>query len=366
LSISLYRKGKDGTRIKERNHPVAITLKQPNYNEPKTLFYYQLVQDYFHSGNIFLYKYLNKEGELYSLFRLNPEKVEVEFNSNNQKVYKHEGNVYDYRQVLHIPSRYGYNGLVGKSIFEFYKQSFDLANSLDVYFRNSFNNGFGNGKRVILDVAEVFEGQKFTKEQIEEIKNKLLNEYTGYTNSEKPIIKTIKNAKYETLDTGSTTNREAQLNENINISQELICKLFNVPSSLLKGKNEYNGLESLYIIFLDFAVKPIVESIIDGFNSLLKYSEQEYLYIEADYNTLLRIDTASKIDAYTKQFSSGILTINEIRMKENLPSVGSAGDVLHIPANLLPLNQETIDARIASQKLALSQIDKNIAKTGDY
>jgi hypothetical protein len=85
---------------------------------------------------------------------------------------------------------------------------------------------------------------------------------------------------------------------------------------------------------------------------------------EPNYNTLLKLDTSAKIDAYTKEIGSGILTINEARAKENLPTIGPAGDVPHLPANLLPVNEETIAARIATQKIALQQLEQD--KTGEY
>lgn len=367
LPFDLYRKTDKG-REKVKNHPLAEVLKLPNYDEPKSLFFNLIVKDYFR-GNIYLYKYYGDDGQIYSLFRLDPSKVKViREKGTNQKLFLYDDKTYNHTNILHIPSRYGYDGLTGKSIYNYFSNAFELANKLDTYFNASFSNGFGNGKRPILDLSEIID-KSLEKVEIDEIKQKFLDDYTGYINTEKPIIKTVKNVKYETIDVGSTSNKEQQLAENITIGQELICKVYNVPSSFLKGKNEYNGLESLYQILLDFAVRPIVENLIDGFSMILTPMEREYLYIEPNYNALMRMNYGDKIEAYNKQLGNGSLTINEVRAMENKPSLGPAGDIPNIPANLIPLTEEVVNARLATQKLALVELqktDNNIEKTGEY
>jgi HK97 family phage portal protein len=370
LPFEVYKRTPAG-RQKQTSHPLAEALRLPNVDEPRSLFFYQLVKDYFQSGNIFLYKYSNSAGEIYSLFRLDPAKVKVSRDAENRKVFSVEGKnePYDYRQVLHIPARFNYDGLVGVSIFDHFRSAFEIAGALDAYLKSTFSNGFGAGKRMLLDLSEVLDSPKLSKEQIEELKAKFLNDYTGYMNAGKPIIKTVKGAKYEPVDIGGSSNREQQMAESVSVAQDLICKVFNVPASLLKGKNEYNGLEALYVVFLDFAVRPVVDALVDGFNSMLRGSEREYLYVEPNYNALMRVDTAAKIEAYVKQLSNGMLSINEQRAMENRPGIGEAGDFVQAPANLIPVTMDVINARLATQKLAieeLHQLDKKKTKSGEY
>jgi len=46
----------------------------------------------------------------------------------------------------------------------------------------------------------------------------------------------------------------------------------------------------------------------------------------------------------------GILSINEIRAKENLPPV-EGGDTHWLPANMMPVKQDIIDSYMAGAKL---------------
>lgn len=360
LPIDVYRKTSNGRE--KINNDIQEVIKRPNIDEPRSLFYYTLVRDYF-NGNIYLFKSFDRSGKLISLFRLDPSKVQVKRNDMNRKIFIYNEQEYNSDTVLHIPSRYGYNGLIGQSIYTHYRRAFELANTLDEYFESSFKAGFAGGKRLLLDISEILDSTKLSKEERDEIKKLFIDEYTGYLNTEKPLIKHTKAAKYETIDVGSKTNREQQLSENISVAQELICKVFNVPSSFLKGKNEYNGLESLYQILLDFAVRPIVDNIVDGFQTLNKTSDT---YIEPNYNALMRMNFGEKIEAYSKQLANGSMTINEARSMENKPSLGPAGDIPNIPANLIPLTMEVVNARLATQKLALAELDRNNQKTGEF
>jgi len=364
LPIDVYKKSAQG-REKIQND-ISKVIKRPNIDEPKSIFYYSIVKDYFNSGNIYLHKTYNGSGILNGLYRLDADKVEVKRDDSNRKVYSYSGNTYTSFNILHIPSRYGYNGLKGQSIFSYYSGAFELALALDEYFKKSFSNGFGNGKRLLLDLSEMIDNGNMSKEEKENIRRLFIDSFAGYQHADEPIIKTVKKAKYETLDVGTTSNKEQQLSENINVTQELITKIFNVPSSFLKGKNEYNGLESLYQILLDFAVRPVVDNIIDGFTSLLNPEDLDRIYIEPNYNALMRLNVADKFEAYNKQLGNGSLTINEARAMENKSSIGPAGDIPNIPANLIPLTMDVVDARLATQKLALKQYDNNSEKTGEY
>jgi len=361
LPFDLYRKRDNGSREKVRDHTIARILRRPNLTTPSYLFYYQMVVDYF-NGNFYAYKY-RTGSNVTALLRIDPSTIEP-VRSGASIVYQASDRTYSADEILHIPSRFGFNGLKGQSIFDYYRSAFDLAIAMDNYFRATMDNSFGVDKKIILDISELLNTARLTREQIEDVKAKFINDFAGVLNSGKPIIKSVQGVKYESLDVGGKSNRENQLNENLQVVQELIAKVFNVPTSLLHGENKYNGLESLYTIFIDFAVRPIAEAFVDGFESLLTLSELDYLYVEPNYNALLKLDTSAKIDAYTKEIGSGILTINEARARENLPTIGPAGDVPHLPANLLPVDEETIAARIATQKLALQQLEQD--KTGEY
>jgi phage portal protein BeeE len=102
LTGSFYDKR---TKQALKEHSLYELIQNPNFDETKFAFFYYSAKDYFSEGNCYWYKY-DIDGEIVSLFRLNPNRMYIKRNINNQKIYCYEGQEYDYRKILHIPSRF--------------------------------------------------------------------------------------------------------------------------------------------------------------------------------------------------------------------------------------------------------------------
>lgn len=344
---------KSDTKQVIKEHYLYDLINNPNQDETKFQFFYSSIKDYFESGNIYWYKYDNNEGDLIALFRLNPNKVKVKRNTFNQKIFNYSGNEYKSDKILHIPSRFGYNGLIGKSIFSECSNVFRTSADLDTYTNNSFNNSVGN--RLIIDITKEFPNA--TEEQINQLKNKFQQNYTGIKNAGKPLIKSGK-IDYSKIDTEYKDNKSNQLLENREFQEKEIAKLFGIPLALLSGgdTNRESFLESLYILFIENAIRPIATTIEQSINKLIPLNMRNNIYFEYNYNSLLKTSIQTRIDTYSKQIMNGILSPNEIRRKENLPEI-EAGDNHFLPANLMPLTNEVIEAYMAKSKLINSNLE---------
>jgi HK97 family phage portal protein len=344
LTGSFY--GKTTKQILREYHLYDV-LNNPNIDETKYLFMYQSIIDYFHAGNIFWYKY-DVDGRIAAIYRLNPNKVRVKRGSYNQKIFMYDGKEYTSEKILHIPSRYGYDGLIGKSIFSECSNIFKISSELDIYLNNSFNNSIGN--RLVIDIQKEYPNA--TEEQIQQLKNKFQQNYTGIQNAGKPLVKSGK-IEYSKIETDFKDNKANQLLENREFQEKEIAKLFGVPLTLLKGTDS-NDIESLYILFIENAIRPIATVFEQSINKLIPLEDRYRFYFEYSYNSLMKTSIQTRIDTYSKQITNGILTVNEIRRKENLTDV-EAGDNLFIQANLMPLTQDIINAYMAKSKLLLEQ-----------
>jgi HK97 family phage portal protein len=331
-----------------KEHNLYELINNPNYDESKFQFFYNSAKDYF-NGNCFLYKYDNEDGDIISLFRLNPNNVYVKRNLNNQKIYTYNGIEYDYRKILHIPSRYGYNGLIGQSIFSVCNKIFTNTAEIDDFINNSFNNSIGN--RLIIDITKEYPNA--TDEQIQQLRNKFLQNYTGIKNAGRPLIKSGK-IDYGKIETDFKDNRANQLVENRQFQEKEVAKLFGVPLALLNGTKTDN-MESLYTIFIENAIRPLATSFEQAINKLIQFGEP--IYFEYSYNSLLKTSLQTRIDTYTKQINNSILSPNEVRRKENLPEI-EMGDTHFIAANLLPLRKDVIDSYMAGAKLKQLEIEQ--------
>lgn len=356
LSVDVYDRQ---VRQKQDGYFLQTLLKNPNADETKSVFFYQLAHDYF-EGNVYLYKYVdNATGEVLSLFRLDPNKVSVERNIQNQKIFTYNNQTYDYRNILHIPSRYLYDGIRGYSVYDYAKNVFATNLEIDDYTNNAFNNSLG--KRLVIDISNAFPNA--TAEQVEAIRQKYINNYTGSANAGKPIVKTNK-VEMTALDSGLPDSRAAQLVENRQFQESEIGKMFPIALSILKGDNSYGSLENLYMLFVDTCLKPICNVFEESFQKLLPLSDRNNLYVEYNYNSLLKTDLSTRIETYNKQIYSGILSINEVRAKENLTPI-EAGDTHWMPANNIPIRQDVEDAMLASAKLKAQELLNPSSGIGD-
>jgi HK97 family phage portal protein len=345
LSGSFYNKS---TKQAIKDHYLYNLIQDPNFDETKFQFFYSSAKDYF-NGNVYWYKFDNSEGEITSLFRLNPGNVKVSRNLNNQKIFSYNGMEYDYRKILHIPSRYGYNGLIGKSIFSECNTIFSNTAELDNFINNSFNNSIGN--RLIIDITKEYPNA--SEEQIQQLLNLFSQNYAGIKNAGRPLVKSGK-LEYTKIETDFKDNRANQLIENREFQEKEITKLFGVPLPLLNGSDATN-IESLYTIFIENAIRPLATCFEQAVNKLIPIEERFNIYFEYNYSSLMKTSLQARIDSYSKQLTNAVLTPNEIRRKENLSEVDSGND-LFIQANLVPLREDILNAYLASAKLKMAEL----------
>ena len=257
-------------------------------------------------------------------------------------IYLHNGHRYTDEDVLYIPSRFDYSTINGgSSIFKAANAAFDTAHKLDNYTNSAFDKGI-SGKRLVIDISNALPDA--TKEQVEELRNDYTATYAGPENAGKPLFKK-KGMEYSEIGQNAD-NRAATLIENREFQEHEIANIFAFPGELLSGKSANLDLENLFTLLTEFAIKPLAIQLQESINLLI----DDNCYFKFNFHGLLKVALSKRVDAYAKQIGNGILSPNEVRAKENLPPI-EAGDNFFMPANLMPLNDETINAYMAKQKL---------------
>lgn len=331
LNYGIY---KTSDRQKTNRHSLISVLKEPNLDDRHWNFFYQSAVDYFNGGCF--WKLAKVNGEVVSMFRLNPAEVKIDRDDKTRRrTFSYNGYVYTSDEILYIPSRFNYSTLTGgKSIFSVQKDSFDTSDALETFTQSTFKNGL-NGAHLVMDISEAYPDA--TAEQLEEIKNAFQSSYGGVQNAGKPILKK-KGIEYSEIGKG-TDARAQQLEENRKLQKKIINDIFQLP-------DDNWDIEKYFLFLNEFALKPMASQFQEAINSLL---DEERYYFEFDFNGVMRSSLQQRIDAYTKQINIGVMSPNEARHKENLPPI-EAGDNHFMPVNLMPLNDETINAYMAKQK----------------
>ena len=289
---------KDDIRIKLLNEETGDTLT--SYEMKKAL-----VIDYLLMGNGYIY--INKErGNIRSLHYVKESNVSI--NNNVDPIFKNydvliSGQTYKPYNFIKL-LRHTDNGSDGYGIIEENPILLSVAyNSLK--YENILSKTGGNKKGFI-----EAEG-KLSEEAITNLKQQWANMYSG--NSENCVVLN----KGLTFKESQATPTEMQMNENKIANGSEICKIFNIPPSIIAGDGKAN--EGDFDKMFKMAILPILNSLIASINKdLLLEKEKESFYFGYDATELLKGDIEKRFKAYEIAIKNKILGVNEVRYKEDL------------------------------------------------
>ena len=289
---------KDDIRIKLLNEETGDTLT--SYEMKKAL-----VIDYLLMGNGYIY--INKErGTIRSLHYV--KESDVSINNNVDPIFKNydvliSGQRYKPYNFIKL-LRHTDNGSDGYGIIEENPILLSVAyNSLK--YENILSKTGGNKKGFI-----EAEG-KLSEESITNLKQQWANMYSG--NSENCVVLN----KGLTFKESQATPTEMQMNENKLANGSEICKIFNIPPSIIAGDGKAN--EGDFDKMFKMAILPVLNSLIASINKdLLLEKEKESFYFGYDATELLKGDIEKRFKAYEIAIKNKILGVNEVRYKEDL------------------------------------------------
>jgi len=117
-------------------------------------------------------------------------------------------------------------------------------------------------------------------------------------------------AKYEII---SISADDAQLIDQLKLTGEIVCSVFHVPPFKVGIGSIPTGtkIEDLNEIYYSDCLQHYIESIENLLDAHLEL--EDGVEIEADLDTLIRMDSTSKIDYLTKGTQGGIIAPNEAR-----------------------------------------------------
>lgn len=138
--------------------------------------------------------------------------------------------------------------------------------------------------------------------------------------------------------------KDAQLLESRKFSVEEICRWFRVPPWMvghsMGTSNWGTGIEQQMIGFLMFVIAPWLTRIEQHINKyLLSPSDQQKFYAEFNVEGLLRADSKSRAEYYGMMVDRGLMTRDEVRVKENFPPMGGNAAVLTVQSAMMPIDK---------------------------
>lgn len=300
----------DDNRIKLLNDDTRDTLDGFQFKKA-------LVYDYLLMGNG--YAYINKErGKVKSLHYV--KESDVSININADPIFKNYdilvgGQTYYPHNFIKI-LRNTKNGADGVGIVESNNKLLAATYNALIY-ENILSKTGGNKKGFIKSE------NKLSDEAIEQLKQQWKKMYSG--NSENCIVLN----KGLTFQESGSTSTEMQLNENKRANSIEICKIVNVPPSMIEGDGKAN--ENDYEKYVKMAILPILRAILSALNrDLLLEKEKKSFYFAFDIKELLKGDIEKRFKAYEIGIKNGFLGVNEVRYEEDREPIEAFNDIIKL------------------------------------
>ncbi len=144
--------------------------------------------------------------------------------------------------------------------------------------------------------------------------------------------------KYQRI---TITPDEAQFIETRKFQAEEICRIYSVPPSLvqLETQTTYNNVEQQNLQFARHTISPWAKRIEQEIDrKLIQSFERPDVYSQFNMNDLYRGDLSARTNFYQQMLQSGVMSINEVRRKENMNPV-EGGDTHTVQINQIALDR---------------------------
>ena len=123
------------------------------------------------------------------------------------------------------------------------------------------------------------------------------------------------------------------------MTRDKILGMFRVPKAILaqtEGVNFASAKTANYV-FARWTIRPKMERIVQQLNEFLVplFLDGENLFL--DYVNPIPEDEEAKLNYYDKALKSGWMSINEVRLAEEMLPLTEGGDSIYMPLNVLPI-----------------------------
>ena len=144
--------------------------------------------------------------------------------------------------------------------------------------------------------------------------------------------------KYQRI---TITPDEAQFIETRKFQAEEICRIYSVPPSLvqLETQTTFNNVEQQNLQFARHTISPWAKRIEQEIDrKLIQSFERPDVYSQFNMNDLYRGDLSARTSFYKEMLQTGVMSINEVRRKENMNPV-TGGDTHTVMVNQIALDR---------------------------
>ena len=333
LPVHVYRRKPNGERELATDVPLNKVLTfAPNAWQTKFEFFEQLMMTLTLWGNNYTLIKSGKFGSVSEMSNLHPSRMDVErlengrlrYNYTDPETGKYER--YSQDEIMHIRWTPEPDGIKGMVPVEIAREAIALARACEIHASKYWANSARPGIVLTTDGT-------LGAEQAERLRDNWERLHKGVDRAYKTAVLT-NGLKPEQI---GFTAEQSQFIDSRRFQCEEIARVYRLPLHLIQG-TPGGSLEVQGQEFITYTLLPWLKRIESAISRSLIWND-DLFFAEFDTRGLLRADSNSRASYYSTMMGLGILSVNEIRRLENLPSLGEKGDTHFIAMNVQPLEE---------------------------
>lgn len=314
LPIPLY----DGTGANRRlatwRGEYRLLNSQPNDYQTAYQFRQAMAAAALLWGNAYAEIERNLDGAPVALHFIDPGRVQIKLDPEGRGVYYDVDGKTSLRRgsVLHLTG-FTTDSVAGISVVRNARETFGLTAAAETYGASYFGNGATPGG--------VLETDKQLKDPIaiQRLRETWNSRHQGANKAGGVAI----------LEDGMTYRQigippeDSQFLETRQFQVEEVARWFGLPPAMLgvtENTSQYKNLHEQIMFYTRFTLRPWLESFEQSYNAQLLPDLP--LAFEHDMDGLLRADVETRFRVYETAIQNGIMTVDEVRARENLPPLG--------------------------------------------
>lgn len=351
LPCHLYRKQPDGSRTRATTHPLyELILSRPNRMQTAFDFKAFMQGQLDMRGNALALKELDGRGQVIALWPVPWSAVtvktvdesravfyEVTFSSNRRQTFPAEA-------VVHLRGL-STDGIVGLSPIGQHRETIGLGMAAEKYGAAFFGNNAKPGGMLTMK-------QTISKEAAAQLRSDWEDRFQGPENSHKLVIL---DGEMDWKQIGMD-NADAQFVETRKLTNQDIYRIYRMPPHKV-GDLERATFSNIEQQSLEYVTDCLLSDMVRWeqtlYRDLLTPTEQaQGYYFEFLPDALMRGDLKSRYEAYAIARNWGVMSVNDIRKRENMNSIPN-GDIYLQPLNMIEAGKPTPSAAGAKAAMAL-------------
>ena len=340
LGIDIERRINQYWQVDE-SHPLELVLRlRPNDRVNSFDFWKAAVVEMLLHGNAYIYPYFNADNDISRLYLIphgmctyDPKTDTYSINDDTNDLYT----TCNGWRIVHLKNLSLDGGLTGVSTLAYAQKVLGIGGNLDSLQLDSFVTG-STLRGFISGDSSLTQGFGAPQDdQLKAVKDNITSQLT----SGAKIFTLPGTMKFNQL---SLSPSDLQLIESKNLNVLDICRFFGVhPDRVFQSSStNYKGSESAQTAYMTDTLFPLINKIETELTVKLISNNLLGSYrVRFDLDDYYISDMGTKADYYTKMISAGVLTPNEVRVREGHAPV-EGGDSAYISCNVAPIDSAKI------------------------